>query len=49
MELASRLRERLKREFGIETQEDLERALEAEDLDLGIFVSKMDGGTRNAS
>lgn len=48
MDLAERLRERLKKEFGIETPEDLEKAVDEIDLDLGIFVSNI-GGARNAS
>ncbi len=49
MELAERLRERLKREFGIETPEDLERACEALDLDLGIFTTMLGEGEAHAS
>lgn len=49
MDMAQRLRERLKREFGIETDADLQKAVAEIDLELGIFVTPFEEGKRNAS
>lgn len=49
VEKAERLRERLKKEFCIETDEQLLKELDSLDLDLGIFVTPYEGGQRNAS
>lgn len=47
MDLISRLRERLKAEFEIETDEQLMEAVDELDLDLGVFVRPI-GGEINA-
>lgn len=50
MELIDRLKEVMKKEFGIETDADLVEAIKNQpDLDLGIFVTPMKVGVENAS
>lgn len=50
MELIDRLREVMKKEFGIETDADLLEAVKNQtELDLGIFVTPMKVGVENAS
>ena len=50
MELIDRLREVMKKEFGIETDADLLEAVKNQpELDLGIFVIPLKVGVDNAS
>lgn len=50
MELIDRLKEIMKKEFGIETDADLVEAIKNQpDLDLGIFVTPLKVGVENAS
>lgn len=50
MELIDRLREVMKKEFGIETDADLLEAVKNQpELDLGIFVNPLKVGVENAS
>nr|DAW47560.1 MAG TPA: hypothetical protein [Caudoviricetes sp.] len=50
MELIDRLREVMKKEFGIETDADLLEAVKNQpELDLGIFVTPLKVGVDNAS
>nr|DAM26108.1 MAG TPA: hypothetical protein [Caudoviricetes sp.] len=49
MELIDRMREVMKKEFGIETDAELLEAVEKQpELDLGIFVTPLKAGGSNA-
>lgn len=50
MELIDRLKEVMKKEFGIETDADLAEAIKNQpELDLGIFVTPLKVGVDNVS
>ena len=50
MELVDRLREIMRKEFGIETDDQLMEAIDClEGPDLGIFVAPLKAGVENAS
>lgn len=49
MELIDRLKEVMRMEFGIETDDQLTAAVECQDgPDLGIFVTPLEAGAENA-
>lgn len=49
MDLVEKMRELMKKEFGIETDEDMRQAVEEQAVDIGIFVTPLKAGVENAS